>query len=280
MIMGHPTCSLGEDEVEGEEHDDDCDGEGGGFLVPGEVAFYGFGSEGVDEAYEFGLGAGLGGERNGDGDDEVGGEGEDGGPEVLCHVAGVVVDDVNPAAVDAGSGIGWDGESVVDECGEGSGDEAGEGAVAGGALPEHAEQEGGEERGVDDGEDELESVHDVVEVGDGVGCPDGEDDATDGRHATHPEVVGVAGFLVDVGLVYVVGPDGVEGGDVASHSGHEAGEERGEAEAEDSCGEEVEEHDGDGEVVVVDGIALVVEDGLAAEGVGLEGDDAVGVLFG
>ncbi len=53
-------------------------------------------------------------------------------------------------------------------------------------LPEHAEQEGGEERGVDDGEDELERVHDVVEVGDEVGGADGEGDASYGGHAAHP----------------------------------------------------------------------------------------------
>ncbi len=89
----------------------------------------------------------------------------------------------------------------------------------------------------------------------------------------------VGAALVDVGLVDVVGPDGVEGGDVARHSGHEAGEQGGEAEAEDSGGKEVQEHDGDGEVVVVDGVALAVEDGLAVEGIGLERDDAVGMLL-
>ena len=68
----------------------------------------------------------------------------------------------------------------------GAGEEAGEGGVAGGALPEHAEEEGGEERRVDDGEDELERVHDVVEVGDEVGGADGEGDAAYGGHAAHP----------------------------------------------------------------------------------------------
>ncbi len=121
-----------------------------------------------------------------DGDDQVDGEGEDGGPEVLRHVAGVVVDDGDPAAVDAGGGVVGDGQAVVDEGGEGSGEQAGEGCVAGGALPEHAEEEGGEERRVDDGEDELERVHDVVEVGDEVCRADGEGDASYGGHAAHP----------------------------------------------------------------------------------------------
>ena len=38
--------------------------------------------------------------------------------------------------------------------------------------PEHAEQKSGEERSVYEGEDELEHVHDIVEVGDEIGRGD------------------------------------------------------------------------------------------------------------
>jgi hypothetical protein len=41
--------------------------------------------------------------------------------------------------------------------------------VTGGALPEHAQQEGGEKRRVDEAEDELQRVHDVVEADGGIG---------------------------------------------------------------------------------------------------------------
>ena len=91
--------------------------------------------------------------------------------------------------------------------------------------------------------------------------------------------MGVSSLLVDVGLIDVVGPDGIEGGDVAGHAGHEAGEERGEAEAQDSSGEEMEEHDGNSEVVVIDGRAVGVHYGFAAERIGFDRDDAVGVGF-
>ena len=63
---------------------------------------------------------------------------------------GSVVEDSDPAAVDAGDGIGWEGEAMVEESSYGSGEQAGEGSVTGGSLPEHAEEEGGEERGVDE----------------------------------------------------------------------------------------------------------------------------------
>ena len=36
--------------------------------------------------------------------------------------------------------------------------------IAGRALPEHAEEEGREERRIHEGKDELEEIHDVVEV--------------------------------------------------------------------------------------------------------------------
>ena len=75
---------------------------------------------------------------------------------------------------------------------------------------------------------------------------------TDRGHAAHPEIVLVGALLVDVGLVDVVGPDGVEGGDVARHAGHEAGQQRGEAQAEHAGREVVQQQGGHGEVVVVD----------------------------
>ena len=62
--------------------------------------------------------------------------------------------------------------------------------------------------------------------------------------------------LVDVGLIDVVGPDGVEGGDVARHARHEAGQQGGQAEAKDAGWEIVQQHDGDGEVVVETGLPL------------------------
>src|SRR5579871_799157 len=82
-------------------------------------------------------------------DDEVDGEGEDGGPEVLRHVAGIVVEDFDPAAVYADGGVVRDGEAVVQKCSAGSGEQACKGSVAGGALPEHAEEKRCEERRID-----------------------------------------------------------------------------------------------------------------------------------
>ena len=73
-------------------------------------------------------------------------------------------------------------------------------------------------------------------------------------------------LLGDVGLIDVVGPDGVEGSDVAGHAGHEAGEEGGQAQAEHAGREVVEQHDGDGQVVVVEGVPSALRTGWPLTG--------------
>ncbi len=54
----------------------------------------------------------------------------------------------------------------------------------------------------------------------------------DGGDPPHPQQVGVRRLPVDDGVIDVVGPDGVEGADVARLAGHEAGEQRGDPEAD------------------------------------------------
>ena len=88
----------------------------------------------------------------------------------------------------------------------------------------------------------------------------------------------VAAVFVDVGLIDVESPYGVEGGDVAGHAGHEAGEQRSEAEAQDAGGEVVQEHVGDGEVIVEDRLALRIEHDLAGDGIDFGRDEALARL--
>ena len=58
------------------------------------------------------------------------------------------------------------------------------------------------------------------------------DDAENRAPAAYADVMRVAFVLADIGLVDVVGPHGGEGADVAGHARHEAGDQRGDAEAE------------------------------------------------
>ena len=82
----------------------------------------------------------------------------------------------------------------------------------------------------------------------------------------------VAGLLVDEGAVDVVGPDGGEGADVAGHAGHEAGDQRGDAEAEQAGAAVADQHQRQHFVVAVlaGGLGDVLGDEVH--------DAAVGVL--
>ena len=122
--------------------------------------------------------------------------------------------------------------------------------MAGRAPPEHAEQEGREQRRVDEGEHELQHVHDVVELPGGVGAGHADEQADHRGRAGPPQRWASVEFLVHVALVDVVGPDGVERGDVARHAGHERGHQRGQADAQHAVGEILREHGRHDHVVV------------------------------
>ena len=59
-----------------------------------------------------------------------------------------------------------------------------------------------------------------------ISAGDAQQDAGHRDEFAHPEIMGVALVRHDVGLIKVVGPDGVERGDVAGHAGHERREQR------------------------------------------------------
>ena len=102
----------------------------------------------------------------------------------------------------------------------------------------------------------------LLNCGRHVGGGDAHDDAEDRRHPAHPEVVRVAAVRGDVALVDVVGPDGVEGRDVAGHARHERGHQRRQPEPQQARGEILHEHHGDRHVVVEFDLAVLV--GLVA----------------
>jgi len=57
---------------------------------------------------------------------------------------------------------------------------------AGGALPEHAQQEGGEQRRVHEGKHKLQDVHDVVEGRRRIGRRHGSENADHGLSSAPP----------------------------------------------------------------------------------------------
>ena len=156
----------------------------------------------------------------------------------------------DPSAVNAGVRLDGQREPVMQHGRSGARDQAGKCAVAGGALPEHAQQERGEQRRIHEAEDQLQRVHDVVEVDGRIGGRDRQQDAAHRGPSAHRHVVPVACALVNVGLVEVVGEDGVECRHVAGHAAHEAGQQRRQSQAENAGGKVVQQHVRRGHVVV------------------------------
>ena len=165
---------------------------------------------------------------------------------------------------------GRSGQGGMGGRGERAGQQAEKRPVPRGPLPEHAQQERGEQRGVDEAEHQLDEIHDVVEPRGGVGGGDAHHDAEDRGHAAHPEIVPVAAVRSDVALIDVVGPDGVEGRDVARHARHERSHQRRQPQAQQAGGKILHEHHGDDQVVVqLDvslGSVLYAIDGLPPAG--------------
>ena len=97
------------------------------------------------------------------------------------------------------------------------------------------EQKRCEQRRIDEAEHQLQEIHDVVEVRRQVGRCD--------RKRRHPppwltratvKVMRIGRMLADVALIKIVGPDGVERGDVARHAGHERCHQRRQSDAQHS----------------------------------------------
>ena len=137
-------------------------------------------------------------------------------------------------------------------------DEPHERAVPSGPLPEHAEREGREQGRVDEREHQLQEVHDVVERRGDVGREDGQRHAEHRREPPHREIMPVGRAGAHVALIDVVRPHGIERRHVARHPGHERGQQRREAQAEQAGREEVDEQHRRGEVVVEHQVAVEI----------------------
>ena len=178
--------------------------------------------------------------------DEVGRPGPDGLIEIRRHVA-VVGQDAGPV------------EDVVPGRGQDAHEQAPEPAPGRGPFPEHAQEERGEERRVEEGEDELHVVHEVLEAEGDVGRPDRREDPDDRGPLADLHIMGVGLALLDVGAVDVIGPDGVERRDVAGHARHEAREQRRDGQAEEAVGQVVLHEQDEGRVVVGRGKGALAE---------------------
>ena len=123
-------------------------------------------------------------------------------------------------------------QTVMQRGGDRPREQSPEGAVSGRPFPKLAEQERREQRRVHEREDELQGIHDVVELRRHVRSDDGKGDSQHGRDPSHLQIVRIRRVALDVGLVDVAGPNGVERGHVARHPRHEAREQRRDAQTQ------------------------------------------------
>src|SRR6185437_367082 len=94
-------------------------------------------------------------------------------------------------------------------------------------------------------------VHDAVEVHDQVRGCDADQHARERAPAPHGDVMAIAGVRLDQGAIDVIRPDGGERAHIAGHARHEAGDQGGDAEAQESGAAVAGEHQGENLVVVV-----------------------------
>src|SRR5260370_11548002 len=145
------------------------DGKRYGTFVPAySLVVFQFGKT-VYQAVQFGFRARSGGEADQDRHDKTSGPRRDGDPEILRHGGGELIDGGDPSALAFGQCA-----AVGERRRHGAAQQAGEGGVTSGALPEHAQQEGAEERSGDDAQHHLQQVVDAVVALRQVSRTDGE----------------------------------------------------------------------------------------------------------
>ena len=69
--------------------------------------------------------------------------------------------------------------------------------AGGGALPQHAQEDGAEQRRDEEAEQRLDVIHDAGELHHQVGRADADQHADDGAPAAHADVVRVGGVFAE-----------------------------------------------------------------------------------
>ena len=118
------------------------------------------------------------------------------------------------------------------------------------ALPEHTEQKRREQWRIDESKDELQKIHDVVEVGRQICGSHRQQNAHNGRHSTDPEIVTIGSVAADIALVKIIGEYGVESLYIAGHPEHKRGHESGQSDTEHPRGVKLR-HQGREHLIVV-----------------------------
>src|SRR5467141_1603113 len=221
--------SLPEENVHCDKEDRDHGGPKRGAMIDGYSRLVRNGSHTVDQTAEFGVALGFSHVTDDDGDHNANDPGPQGAVHVLGHVAGVG----GKSDVAQRRGIDLDPRPHANGR-NGSGKKSPESACAGRAFPEHAEDDGAVKRSDEETEKRLNVIHDAREGHHEIGSAHADQNTKNRAPAAHGNVMRVGLTLFDECAIDVVGPNGGEGADVARHPGHEAGDEGGDSEAEET----------------------------------------------
>src|SRR6202030_614299 len=112
------------------------------------------------------------------------------------------------------------------------GEQSPEAARSRGSLPQHAKDDGAEQWSDEETKECLNVVHDALRIHYQIGGSDADRDTRERAPAAHADFRTVGCMLVEEGTVDVIRPDGGKGADVARHARHEAGNQRGDTEAQ------------------------------------------------
>src|SRR5690606_13028169 len=126
-------------------------------LVPSLVGICLFGCQAVDESNQILSFLRTGEHTHEDGDDKANRKCNPCNVESLAHARVVFVELRDPSSFSSGNS-----ETMHERCCAGAGDQPPECAVSRCALPEHSEEEGGEQRRIHEPENELQQIHDAV----------------------------------------------------------------------------------------------------------------------
>src|SRR5262249_28394250 len=138
----------------------------------------------------------------------------------------------------------------------GAGQQTGKRAMTSRSLPEHSQEKRCEERRIHKCEYELKHVHDVVESRRKICRRYRDRYAKHSRHSPHPKVMMIARTFLDVALIDVVRPDGVERRHIPGHARHEARHQSSQPYSENPRRKVVTKHHRDRHIVVEGAVRL------------------------
>src|SRR5208283_1910789 len=113
-----------------------------------------------------------------------------------------------------------------------------------GPLPKHPEHDRPKKWSDKKTEQRLHVIHDAGKLHHQIGSAHADQYADYRRPAAHIDIVMIRALFINKRAIDVISPDGSESADIARHSGHESGDQRGDSQAKQARAEIARHHEG------------------------------------